>query len=226
MSGGAELGAPDTSHHRRMCAAPHKPEPLVTVVADEQLEAIERAADLVTAIGHRVAARETELERVDDAIERAHADVAVVAVHENAEYALRLIERLNDTASCPVVLLLDDDDPPLVRAALERGLDAYASRPTPDALQSAIELGQRRFAELHDLGRQVRELEAGADRRALIERAKGVVMERHDVDEREAYAMLRAHARKNRLSLAELAEAVLRSRAVLRGPGGDRAGGA
>jgi AmiR/NasT family two-component response regulator len=205
-----------------MRAAPHKPGPLATVVADEQPEALERAAELVTAAGHRVAARETELTRVGDAIAQASAELAVVAVHASSAHALRLVEQLNDTASCAVVLLLEDDDLRLVRAALDHGLDAYASRPTADALQSAIDLAQRRFAELHDLGRQVRDLEAGAERRALIERAKGVVMERHDVDERRAYALLRGHARDTRLSLAELAEAVLRSRAVLRGPRRDR----
>jgi response regulator NasT len=155
---------------------------------------------------------------VGDVIASANAELAIVAVHGDASHALRLVEQLNDTASCPVVLVLDDDDPALVRAALDRGLDAYAARPTGDALQTAIELAQRRFDELRELGRQVRDLESGAERRALIERAKGVVMERHDIDERHAYALLRRHARDNRLSLAELAEAVLRSRAVLPGP--------
>jgi AmiR/NasT family two-component response regulator len=201
-----------------MAGAPHEPDRLATVVADERAETLERVATLVGAAGHRVVGRETELGRVGDAITAANADLAVVAVHRDAAHALRLVEQLNDTASCPVVLLLEDDDPGVVRAALDRGLDAYASRATADALQSAIDLARRRFSELRDLGRQVRDLEAGAERRAVIERAKGVVMERHNVDERRAYALLRGHARDNRLSLAELAEAVLRSRAVLPGP--------
>ena len=48
-------------------------------------------------------------------------------------------------------------------------------------------------------------------RRALIERAKGVLIERHGVDEREAFEMLRDEARRNRVRMAAIADAVLQS---------------
>jgi len=48
-------------------------------------------------------------------------------------------------------------------------------------------------------------------RRALIERAKGVLIERHGVDEREAFEMLRDEARRNRVRMATIADAVLHS---------------
>ncbi len=48
-------------------------------------------------------------------------------------------------------------------------------------------------------------------RRALIERAKGVLIERHGVDEREAFEMLRDEARRNRVRMAVIADAVLQS---------------
>jgi response regulator NasT len=192
---------------------PQQPkEPLAVVVADERAEAVERASELVRAAGHRVVAQETDLGRVAAAIDREQADVAVVATTSDAVHALALIERVNDTAHCPVVLLLDAEDPPTIHEALERGLDAYAAPATPAALQSAIDLARHRFAELGALGRQVRALEAGGARRGLIERAKGVLMERHRVDEREAYEMLRRKARADRISVAEIAGAVLRAR--------------
>jgi response regulator NasT len=97
-------------------------------------------------------------------------------------------------------------------------VDAYAGRTTPASLDGAIALAMRRFAELEAHGRQVRGLEAGAQRRVLIERAKGVIMERHDVDERKAYDLLRTHARGTRTSLAEVADAVVRARALLGTP--------
>lgn len=193
-------------------------ETLTVLVADDQPEQLEAAVRLVEAAGHRVVARETDLAGVVEAIGRHGAQVAVIAVHENTEHVLALVERIKDTADCPTVLLLDDEDAQLVRDALDRGLDAYAGRTTPASLDSAIALAVRRFAEFEAHGRQIRDLEAGAQRQALLERAKGVIMERHDVDERKAYDLLRTHARDTRTSLAEVADAVVRARALLASP--------
>lgn len=198
---------------------PHSPqESLAVVVADDDPEALEAAARLVEAAGHRVVARESDAAEVVSAISRHGAQLAVIAVHENTERVLRLVETINDTAACRTVLLFDDEDTQLVRDALDRGLDAYAGRTTPAALNAAIALARRRFAELEAHGRQIRNLKAGAQRRALLERAKGVIMERHDVDERGAYELLRSHARDTRTSLAEVADAVVRARALLGTP--------
>ena len=53
----------------------------------------------------------------------------------------------------------------------------------------------RRWREHHELAEQVARLETALERRALIERAKGILMERHNVDERAAFERLREHAR-------------------------------
>jgi AmiR/NasT family two-component response regulator len=193
-------------------------ESLAVLVADDQPEALDAAVRLVEAAGHRVVAHESDLARVAETIGKHGAQVAVIAVHENTDKVLALVEQINDTAACPTVLLFDDEDAQLVRDALDRGLDAYAGRTTAAALDGAIALAVRRFAELEAHGRRVRDLEAGAQRRALLERAKGVIMERHDVDERKAYDLLRAHARDTRTSMAEVADAVVRARALLGTP--------
>jgi AmiR/NasT family two-component response regulator len=72
----------------------------------------------------------------------------------------------------------------------------------------------RRFAEYHDL-------EGAFSRRAVTERAKGILMERHSIDERDAFEMLRSEARHSNRMLVEIAEAVLTSHRLLprsRGP--------
>lgn len=193
------------------------PTGMAVVVADERQEPLEEAIRLVEAAGHRVVASDTDLEHVAGLIAQHRAELAVIAVHETAEHVLALLERINDAAPCPTVLLFDDEDAELLHNALERGLDAYAGR-SAASLNTAIVFALRRSAELDRFGRRVRDFEAGAERRALIERAKGVLMERHDVDERRAYEMLRGEARGTRATLADVADAVLRARALLRPP--------
>jgi response regulator NasT len=194
-------------------ALPHPADPAILVV-DELPEPLEHAVHLVEDAGHQVVAQATDLGGVMSALAQHHVDALVVAMHEDREHALRLIEAVAARCDCPIVLLFDRDDPALVRDALDRGADAYADRETLGSIESALLLARRRHDEVHGLARQIRELEGGAARRALIERAKGVVMERHGVEERAAYEMLRRRARSSRVTLAHVAEAVLDARAL------------
>ena len=52
----------------------------------------------------------------------------------------------------------------------------------------------------------------------MIERAKGILMERHDTNESLAFEMLRAHARSANRKLVDIAAAVVDGRALLPGP--------
>ena len=60
----------------------------------------------------------------------------------------------------------------------------------------------RRFAEYHAL-------QGAFGRRALIERAKGILMERHSIDDQQAYELLREHSRVNNRKLVDLATAIV-----------------
>ena len=68
--------------------------------------------------------------------------------------------------------------------------------------QSAIDIVLRRFAEYHDR-------EGAFGRRAVTERAKGILMERHSVDDADAFEMLRDQSRRTNTKLAEVAAAVV-----------------
>ena len=76
--------------------------------------------------------------------------------------------------------------------------------------QSAIDIVLRRFAEYHDL-------QSAFGRRALIERAKGILMERHAIDDAGAFEMLRERSRVNNRKLIDLATAVVDGHRLLPG---------
>ena len=188
------------------------------ILANESYERLERIAPLVRLAGHEVVAREVDARRVLRRITAHRAELAAVAADGDSGHALRLVEEIAGSDTCPVVLWTDDDDPVLARAALDRGAHACASRPTAGALSSAIDFAVRRASELAWLRRQVVDLEAGAQRRALVEQAKGLLMARHEIGEREAYAIIRGAARSQRVSVAEVAESLLRLHHRIRGP--------
>ena len=187
---------------------------LRVLAADEDQQALRRTADLLKSLGHDVTALAVDVRAIADQIAQDDPDVAVVVVHRDDDHALELISEINAFASGPVVALLDGEDQDFVRRAAECGVDAFAARHSPDALQSALEVAVRRHAESARLAEQVDQLEGALERRAIIERAKGVLMERHGLGDREAFELLRAHARAHNRTVVDLARSVLEGQAL------------
>jgi AmiR/NasT family two-component response regulator len=98
-------------------------------------------------------------------------------------------------------VLLHAPDPGFVKEASKRGVFAYITDADKD-WQSSIDIVLRRFAEYHDL-------EGAFGRRATIERAKGILMERHAVDDSAAFEMLRDRSRAANRKLVDIASAVV-----------------
>jgi AmiR/NasT family two-component response regulator len=180
----------------------HGTDHLRVLIANERKDRLALVAPVVVALGHEVIAREIEVEDVAAVTARERPDVALVRLGESSEHALDLIDRIVREAACPVIVLLHAPDPAFVKEASKRGVFAHISDDDVEEWQSSIDIVLRRFAEYHDL--------AGAfGRRALTERAKGILMERHSIDEHAAFEMLREQSRAANRKLIDLATAVV-----------------
>jgi response regulator NasT len=181
---------------------------LKVLVADEDEQALQGTEALLRELGHEVTAIAANVDEAAQAIARDEPEVSIVVVHNDDEHALDLIEEIGEFSTGPVIALLPEEDPEFVTRAAERGIFAYAGHPTPASVQGAIEVALRRGDEARELTEQVVRLEGALERRAVIERAKGILMERHGVDEREAFDRLRSHSRANGKRVVEMAQAV------------------
>jgi response regulator NasT len=133
---------------------------------------------------------------------RERPDVALVGLGESSEHALELIDKIVREAACPVIVLVHARDPGFIREASKRGGFAHISDADVKDWQSSIAIVLRRFAEYHNL-------QGAFGRRALTERAKGILMERHAIDEATAFEMLRAQSRVDNRRLVDLATAMV-----------------
>ena len=177
-------------------------EHLRVLIANERKDRLALVAPMVANIGHEVIAREIDVPDVGVVTSRERPDVALVGLGKSSEHALALIDRIVQEAACPVILLIHTPDRPFVKEASKRGIFAYVTDTEVDDWQSAIDIVLRRFTEYHDL-------EGAFGRRALTERAKGILMERHSVDDAGAFEMLRDHSRRTNSKLADVAAAVV-----------------
>jgi response regulator NasT len=177
-------------------------EHLRVLIANERKDRLALVAPIVVRLGHEVIAREVEVEDVGAVTAKERPDVALVGLGDSSEHALGLIERIVREAACPVIVLLHAPDPAFVKEASKRGVFAYITDAEAKDWQSSIDIVLRRFTEYHDL-------EGAFGRRAIIERAKGILMERHSIDDLRSFEMLRDQARAANRKLVDVASAVV-----------------
>ena len=165
-------------------------------------------ARVVTGLGHEVIAREVDVKEVGAVTAREHPDVAFVGLGLSSEHALELIGEIVHESTCPVIALLSGKDPSYIREAAKRGIFAYIVDADAEELQSAIEITLHRFAEYHDL-------QGAFGRRAVIEQAKGILMERYAIDQGAAFEMLRSHSQRSGRKVIDVASALVESHLLL-----------
>src|SRR5919204_2942651 len=197
---------------------PATPERLRVLVADEDHEALDNIALLLTELGHEVCARAVGVAEVSRQIQEDEPEVALVKLHDDDEHALDLIDEIVQEAACPVIALMEVPEPDFISRAAEKGIHAYVQPVTTETVQGALEVAIRRHADVERLNEEVGQLHGALDRRAVIERAKGILMERHSIDDRAAFELLRSHARAHNRKLVEVARAVSDGHLLL--PGG------
>jgi AmiR/NasT family two-component response regulator len=183
-------------------SVPDRTEHLRVLIANERKDRLELVVPIVVGLGHEVIAREIEVDEVGPVTAQERPDVALVGLGASSQHALDLIDKIVREAACPVIALLHAPDPAFVKEASKRGVFAHISDDDVEDWQSSIDIVLRRFAEYHDL-------EGAFGRRALTERAKGILMERHSIDEASAFAMLRERSRIDNRKLIDLAAAVV-----------------
>ncbi|MFL5950569.1 MAG: ANTAR domain-containing response regulator [Gaiellaceae bacterium] len=187
---------------------PQTAEHLRILIANEQQDRLTLVAALVTSLGHEVIAPELQGTEAVQLTHQTQPDVALVGVGEDAADALELIDGIVREAACPVIAILPDANDAFVREAARLGVFAYIVDDDPAAWQNMIEIVLRRFADYQSL-------EGAFGRRAQIERAKGILMERHGIPEDAAFALIRDEARSSNRRVIDVAEAILGGHSLL-----------
>ena len=185
------------------------------LLANEREEDLRALGDILEGLGHEVTPYAVSVDEAVELIAKEDPQVAIVVVHHDDEHALALIGEAVEFASGPVIAQLPDADVDFVSRAAERGISAYVESMDPESVQGAIEVAVRRYREASRLHDKVDQLETALERRGAIERAKGILMERHTVGDREAFEMLRDHARGTGRRVVDVAQAVLDGHALL-----------
>ena len=189
---------------------------LRVLLANEREEDLRALGDVLDGLGHDVTPFAVSVHEAIELIAREDPDLAFVVIDSDDEHGLALISETVEFASGPVLVSVREaKDPALIARAADMGIAGYVDSWEPHDVQAAIEVALRRYREESRLTEKVEQLQTALERRTVIERAKGVLMERHQIGEAEAFQRLREHARANGRRVVDVAQAVLDGHALL-----------
>jgi response regulator NasT len=151
--------------------------------------------------------------RGDKAVEMVDAlrpDVAIFDIKMPGMSGLEAAKIVSDKKICPVVMLTAFSQREIIEQARDAGALAYLVKPFQKTdLVPAIELAIARFAELRSLSGEVAALGAQLEIRKLVDRAKGVLTDKHRMSESDAFSFIQTMAMSQRMKMGDIAEQII-----------------
>lgn len=110
----------------------------------------------------------------------------------------------------PVLFLTAYSQPELIEGAKEAGVVGFLVKPFRESdLRPAIEIAMQRFSEFRALEKEVSHLTEQLETRKIVDRAKGLLMDRQKLSERDAFQRIQRLAMNSRKTMREVAEAII-----------------
>ena len=140
-------------------------------------------------------------------------DLAILDVKMPVLDGISAAEKIIDIA--PVLMLTAFSQRELVERARDAGVMAYVVKPfSIGDLVPAIEIAISRHMQMRSLAAEVADLHERLETRKLIDRAKGILMQALNLSEPEAFSWIQRAAMDRRLTMKEVAQAVISPDAV------------
>lgn len=143
-------------------------------------------------------------------------DVVIMDVDSPSRDTLENICVMSMHDARPIVMFSHDGDKEKIKAATQAGVSAYVVGTIPsERLAPVIDAAIARFEEFKSLRAELAVANTKLDERKVIERAKGLLMKQRNLDEDEAYSMLRSMAMQRKVKLADLANQLVEAAKML-----------
>lgn len=149
-------------------------------------------------------------------IEAAAPEVVLINLENPSRDLLEDFFAMSRVLDRPIAMFVDQSDAEATMAAVDAGVSAYViDGLAKQRIKPVIELAVRRFQAFSRLQAELAEAKSALADRATIDHAKTILMKRRGIDEPAAYALLRAHAMRSNRRIAEIAEAIMTSDALM-----------
>ncbi len=188
------------------------------IIADDESLIRMDLREMLTNLGYLVVGEVADGKSAVNQARELRPDVVIMDIKMPDMDGIEAAGILTQERVAPVVLLSAYSQRELVQRAREAGVIAYLVKPyREEELTPAIEIALARFDEFQVLQKQVADLAEALETRKLVDRAKGILMDKQGLTEAEAFRKIQKMSMDNRKAMKEVADAIILAHQVGQG---------
>jgi response regulator NasT len=189
-------------------------DPALVSEGDEQAQAIEERSRLLRIglleAGYNLVATLPADVFLTERLAQLQADMVIVDAESDARDALEHVVMATRDERRPIVMFTNDSDTRPMNEAVAAGVTAYiVAGLSPERIHPILTIALARFKYEQALLAELDNARLELSDRKLIDRAKGLLMQRQGLNEQAAYARMRKAAMNKGVKLAEIAKQML-----------------
>lgn len=180
------------------------------VIADDESIIRMDLKTLLEELGHVVVGEAADGQKALELTRSLKPDVVIMDIKMPVMDGLDAAKIIADEKIAPVVLLTAYSQKDLIERAKEAGVFAYLVKPFQESdVLPAVEIAISRYLEQQDLETTLGDLETKLETRKIVDRAKGILMDKYKLSEAEAFRRIQQQSMNQRRSMKEIAEALI-----------------
>jgi two-component system, response regulator PdtaR len=180
------------------------------IVADDESLIRMDLREMLTNLGYLVVGEVADGRSAVNQARELRPDIVIMDIKMPDMDGIEAAKILTEERIAPVVLLSAYSQRDLVDRAREAGVTAYLVKPYKEEdLTPAIEVALARFREFQELQQQVLDLQTALETRKLVDRAKGILMDKQGLSEADAFRKIQKMSMDNRKPMKDVAEAII-----------------
>ena len=185
-------------------------ESLSILIADDESIIRLDLKKILEGMGHKVVAEASDGKAALDLARSTPIDLAILDIKMPEMDGLDAAKTIAEEKIAPVLLLTAYSQQDLIDRAKEAGVFGYLVKPFKEAdLLPALEIAISRYKEMVALEKEVGDLQETLETRKLVDRAKGILMDKRGMKEAEAFRWIQTQSMNTRKTMREVAEAVI-----------------
>jgi len=185
-------------------------EKLRIVIADDESIIRLDLKETLQRMGHQVVAEAGDGRTAVELVRQHRPDLVILDVKMPEQDGVDAAKEIANDRLAPVLLLTAYSQQDLVRRAMDAGVFAYVVKPfTESDLLPAMGVAIARFREFSSIAEEASNLSQALETRKLVDRAKGILMDKNGLREQDAFRRIQQQSMNSRKSMREIAEAII-----------------